>query len=100
MLEVQGQDKREHAHSENTICQEVNRRVYAFIEGQMDIGQLQEFREHIGQCLSCQTMVQFEKKLIQVIRIKGGQSVTDIPTSLKEKIKKVFDDQSGTSEKH
>ena len=99
MLEVYGQENSEHKHSDGSICQEVNRRVYAFIDGQMDIEQLKEYKEHINRCVSCQTLVQFEKKLIQIIKIKGGQSTSEIPPSLKEKIKQVFDINSDSSAK-
>lgn len=91
MLEVYSQSKDPHEHKAGTICQEVNRRVYAFIDGKMEIAQLNEFREHINKCVSCQTLVQFEKKLLQVIKMKGGQTTQEIPASLREKIKHVFD---------
>ncbi len=91
MLEGYGQSNDPHEHKESSICQEVNRRVYAFIDGKMEIAQLKEIKEHINKCVSCQTLVQFEKKLIQVIKMKGGQITQELPASLRERIKQVFD---------
>lgn len=93
MLEVYNTDH-QHEHKGNFFCEEVNRRVYAFIDGQMDIEQLKDYKEHINKCVSCQTLVQFEKKLIQLIKVKGGYTAGEIPASLKDKIKKVFEMQS------
>lgn len=98
MLEVYDQSKDSHEHKDGSICQEVNRRVYAFIDGKMEIAQLQEFKEHINKCVSCQTLVQFEKKLIQVIKMKGGQTTQDIPASLREKIRQVFEMEGSEKE--
>lgn len=78
-------------HKHNNICDEVNRRIYAFIDGRMDIAELKEYQEHINQCVSCQTLVQFEKKLIQIIHKKGGYTQTEIPATLIEKIRKALD---------
>ena len=89
----------EHTHSDGSICREVNRRIYAFIDGKLEIEQLRDFKEHINQCVSCQTLVQFEKKLIQIIKVKGGQSSTQMPPSLKDKILKVFEMKSDSSDR-
>ncbi len=88
----EGYDKHTHMHDGEIPCAEIARRVYAFIEGQADISELEAFREHIALCLPCRDLVQFEQKLIEVIKTKGGNGGTNrvpMPSSLSEKIKQV-----------
>lgn len=82
-----------HHHDGEIPCGEIARKVYQFIEGQLDIGELEKFKEHISLCLPCQDIVRFEQKLIEVIHAKGGSNGKDrvsLPNSLAEKIRRAM----------
>lgn len=83
----------DHAHDSLIPCHEVARRVYAFIDGELDVRELEEFEAHIKLCLPCKDLVRFEEKLVQTIRQKlnGHTTNVPVPATLHEKIRKVID---------
>jgi anti-sigma factor (TIGR02949 family) len=83
----------DHSHDSLIPCREVARRVYAFIDGELDVRELEEFEAHIKLCLPCKDLVKFEEKLVQTIREKlnGQTSKVPVPATLHEKIKKAID---------
>ncbi len=88
-------DEHNHTHDPNDAgipCNEVARRVYAFIDGELDIKELAEFEAHIKMCLPCSDLVKFEERLVQTIREKlnGHASKTPVPQTLREKIRKAI----------
>ncbi len=82
----------EHQHGHGMLCQEVSKKVYAFIDGQLDVKDLEAIQEHINICLPCHMLVNFERKLLAIIHTKGGGTEHNgIPQSLSEKIKKAIE---------
>jgi hypothetical protein len=84
----------EHKHGDGMLCQEVAKKVYAFIDGQMNVKDLEAVQEHINMCLPCHMLVEFERKLLAIIHAKGGtgnSENTGIPKTLSEKIKKAIE---------
>ena len=78
-------------HEHSIRCNEVVHRVYAFLDGQMNLDDVLVFKDHLKVCLPCQAYVQFEEKLIQMIKLKSIQDESKIPSTLLEKIKKVIE---------
>lgn len=78
-------------HSHLIPCSEVLSKVYAFIDGQLDVRELEGFQEHIRLCLPCQEMVKFEEKLVEMIKKKGCHQKNEIPASLLDKIKQAIE---------
>lgn len=72
-------------------CDEVIRKVYAFIDGELNVKELEEFQSHISMCLGCKDHVAFEAKLVQIIREKSGEgNRVEVPATLIEKIRKAI----------
>ncbi len=85
------EEKDHHAHHHSMKCNEVVDRVYAFLDGEMNLDEVLEFKDHLKVCLPCKDYVQFEEKLIQIIKAKSLNDVSKIPGDLVEKIKKAID---------
>ena len=85
------EEKDLHAHHHSMKCNEVVDRVYAFLDGEMNLDEVLEFKDHLKVCLPCKDYVQFEEKLIQIIKAKSANEGAKIPTDLMEKIKKAID---------
>jgi mycothiol system anti-sigma-R factor len=81
----------EHAHGMN--CTEVANRVYAFLDGQMSLEEVAVYQRHLELCLPCRTLVDFEEKLITMIRAKGGNG-SELPSTLMAKIRKALNSSS------
>ncbi|KAB2879574.1 hypothetical protein F9K33_08510 [bacterium] len=80
-----------HAHDHTLKCGEVVHRVYAFLDGQMNLDDVLVFKDHLKVCLPCQAYVQFEEKLINMIKSKSCNDETKIPAALMDKIKKAIE---------
>lgn len=85
------EEKDHHAHHHHMNCTEVVDRVYAFLDGEMNLDEVLEFKDHLKVCLPCKDYVQFEQRLIQIIKAKSLNHETKIPSDLMEKIKKAID---------
>ncbi|MBX7153260.1 zf-HC2 domain-containing protein [bacterium] len=81
-------------HSHLIPCSEVLSKVYAFIDGQLDVKELEGFQEHIRLCLPCNELVKFEEKLVETIKKKGCHQKSEIPSSLMDKIKQAISTSS------
>ncbi len=85
-----GDEKDLHAHH-HMKCNEVVDRVYAFLDGEMNLDEVLEFKDHLKICLPCKAYVQFEEKLIQIIKSKCVSDESKIPSALMDKIKKAIE---------
>lgn len=83
-------EKGKHAHHDHMNCTEVVDRVYAFLDGEMNLDEVLEFKDHLKVCLPCKDYVQFEEKLIQIIKTKSIKDGSKMPAELIEKIKKAI----------
>lgn len=86
-----GEEKDLHAHNHIMKCNEVVDKVYAFLDGEMNLDEVLIFKDHLKICLPCQAYVQFEEKLIQIIKTKCATGECKVPSDLMDKIRKVID---------
>jgi len=79
-------------HDDMIPCDEVVRRVYEFIDGQLDVKDLAHYEAHISVCLGCKGFVEFEEKLVRLIQEKSRSSTghVEVPSGLAEKIRKAI----------
>lgn len=92
-----GDEKDQHAHDHAIKCDEVVHRVYAFLDGEMNLDDVLVFKDHLKVCLPCQAYVKFEEKLIQLIKSKCTTDESKIPSGLADKIKKAIEASNAAS---
>lgn len=83
----------ERHHDDEIPCGEIVRKVYLFIEGHLDLSEIEKYKDHLEVCLPCRDIVQFEKKLIEMIHLKGGAdgpTGATMPVSLVAKIREAM----------
>lgn len=83
-------DSLERHHDHEIPCADIVRKVYLFIEGQLDLSEIEKYQDHLEVCLPCRDIVHFEKKLIEIIHRKGGAdglAGATMPVSLVAKIR-------------
>lgn len=85
------EEKGQHAHNHGVNCGEVVHSVYAFLDGEMKLEEVLVFKDHLKVCLPCQAYVQFEEKLINIIKSKCANDECKIPSTLMDKIRKAMD---------
>ncbi len=81
------------ARAHGLDCAKVAERVYAFLDGQMGLEELTVYERHLELCLPCRALVDFENKLIAMIKAKGAAGA-EIPAVLMDKIKKALANSS------
>lgn len=81
------------ARAHGLDCAEVAERVYAFLDGQMSLEELTVYQRHLELCLPCRALVDFENKLITMIKAKGAGGA-EIPATLMDKIKNALANSS------
>ena len=92
-----GEEKDLHAYDHMMKCSEVVDKVYAFLDGEMNLDEVLTFKDHLKVCLPCQAYVQFEEKLIHIIKTKCAAGECKVPSELMDKIKKAIDLSNSTS---
>jgi anti-sigma factor (TIGR02949 family) len=69
-------------------CGDIEERVQAYLDGYLSIKDVSLFEEHLDYCLPCDKKIEFEKRLKEIIRDRGGEKA--IPEHLKAELKNIF----------
>ncbi len=80
-----------HVKSHTLSCDEVVVKIYAYLDGVLSLETVSLYKDHLDNCPPCRGFVEFEAKLINIIKTKGGTaSGESIPESLRDKILKAI----------
>ena len=70
-------------------CEEALKRLFEYIDHELDGCRHEEMDDHISKCLSCYSRLEFEQKLRQHFKLATGEKATDV---LHDKITKLIRD--------
>jgi len=73
-------------------CQDVEKKVQAFLDGQLEKEQVLLIEEHLDYCLPCDKKIEFEKKLRFVIKSKVREN--SHPKKLDLELKRLLNDKN------
>ncbi|HMV25634.1 MAG TPA: zf-HC2 domain-containing protein [bacterium] len=82
-----------HAQNHPINCGEIERLLYAYLDGELPLEEVAPYKDHLSHCPPCKAFVEFEEKISHLIKQKCGHNGTDracVPTSLHEKIQKAI----------
>ncbi len=83
--------KNEHKHKDDHYdCDDIERLVQKYVDGQLNQNEMQLFEEHLEYCLPCDKKIKFEFQLKEVVRLKARENVP--VDQLKSKMKNIFKD--------
>ena len=69
-------------------CKDVEKKVQAFLDGQLEKEQMLLIEEHIDYCLPCDKKIEFEKRVRNLIKSKGKEN--DHPNKLDLELKRII----------
>lgn len=70
-------------------CEDVIRRLYVYLDGELESGEETDIDEHIRHCQECMGRAEFERRLRRLIQDATDRSA---PDSLKRKLAAILDD--------
>lgn len=74
-------------------CEEAARRVYEFLDGELEEEDAEEIRCHVEQCQRCYPMYNWEQLFLQAVRERGGRPESS--EELKRKVGELLDREAG-----
>jgi len=69
-------------------CDDIEKKVQAYLDGCLSSKEVVLFEEHLDYCLPCDKKIEFEKKLKDMIKVKGKEKTC--PEHLKAELKKII----------
>jgi len=69
-------------------CADIEKRVNAYIDNQLNNKEKILFEEHLDYCLPCDKKIEFELKLKEFVKYKSVEK--SYPTQLDEELKKII----------
>jgi len=76
-----------HGHIEEIDCTQAIELLYAYLDGELDDTELDQFEHHLGHCKSCYSRSEIETALNK--RIKES-SKDQVPESLQDRLKDII----------
>lgn len=71
-------------------CEEVLRRVWTYLDGEMDEVQYREIQAHVAACADCGPQFEFQRRLLALIEEKCRAG--PIPDSLKQRLFRLLEE--------
>lgn len=78
---------------EEVPCEEAARRVYEYLDGELDSTKAKEIRCHVQQCERCYPMYNWERLFLDALRERGGRP--ESAPELRRRVKRLLDSESG-----
>ena len=72
----------------NLSCEDVIRQLYAYLDGELETGEITDIDEHIHKCRECMGRADFERRLRNKIR---ETTDTSAPDRLRQKLLSILD---------
>lgn len=74
-------------------CEEAARRVYEYLDEELDPAKAEEIRCHVLQCQRCYPMYNWERLFLRALRERGGRA--EASEELRRKVERLLDSQTG-----
>jgi anti-sigma factor (TIGR02949 family) len=69
-------------------CDEIEKRVHAYMDGQLNANEKVLFEQHLDYCLPCDKKIEFERKLKLFIKMKASEK--EYPIKLDQELKNIL----------
>ena len=80
---------------EEVSCEEAARRVYEYLDGELDEADAEKIRCHVEQCRRCYPMYDWERIFLDGVAERGGRPEPD--EELRRKVGELLDRESGST---
>lgn len=87
MTKEHDESQHHHHHIEEIDCTQAIELLYAYLDGELDDTELEQFENHLGHCRSCYSRSEIETALNK--RIKDS-SKDQVPESLQGRLKDII----------
>lgn len=74
-------------------CEEAARRVYEYLDGELDAEDAEQIRCHVEQCQRCYPMYNWEELFLKTLRERGGRPESS--QELERKVGELLDREAG-----
>lgn len=78
-------------------CREASRYVFRYLDGELEPKTEAEFDAHLRQCRKCMGVIEFERRVIDLVRRSAG-SIDEAPDSLRARVERILAFESGLEE--
>ena len=69
-------------------CKDIEKKFHSYLDGEMKKGELILLEQHLDYCLPCDKKIEFEKKLRDIVKLKGKENI--IPEKLLKELEKII----------
>lgn len=81
-------DHSHHSHIEEIDCLQAIELLYAYLDGELNDEELEQFEHHLGHCRSCYSRSELETELNKRIKTYGEETA---PEELQNRLKNIID---------
>jgi mycothiol system anti-sigma-R factor len=69
-------------------CKDIEKKFHSYLDGEMKKGEFILLEQHLDYCLPCDKKIEFEKKLRDIVKLKGKENI--IPEKLLKELEKII----------